>query len=111
MKADQIALQLYSVRAETQQDMLGALRRLAEMGFKNLEFAGYGNSTAGEVRAALDDLGLRAVAAHIGLARFEESVAQVFDEVQTLGCRYVVVPFMPPDRRQDADEVRRLAEQ
>ena len=110
MRADQIALQMYSIRAETQHDMVGTLRRLAEIGFKNLEFAGYGDASVGDVRAALDDLGLRAIAAHVGLHQFAASATQVFDEMHTLGCQYVIVPYLPPERRE-ADQAPRLAAQ
>jgi sugar phosphate isomerase/epimerase len=103
-------LQLYTVREETQTDMLGTLRRLAALGFKNLEFAGYGNATPRDIRRTLDDLGLRAVAAHVGLAQFEAG-SGVFDELHTLGCRYAVVPYTPAERRETADQVRRLAGQ
>src|SRR5438132_2105805 len=110
MKTNQIALELYTVRDETKNDMLGTLRRLARIGYRAVEFAGYGNSTARDVRAALDDLGMRAVAAHVGLDRFEQEAAAVLDEVEMLGCRYAVVAWVAPERRQPADEVRRLVD-
>jgi sugar phosphate isomerase/epimerase len=111
MRADQIALQLYSVRDETASDMLGTLRKLADMGFRAVELAGYGNSSAQEVRAALDDLGMRAMAAHVGMDKFETSASQTFDELKMLGVDYAVVPSIPRDRRADVAGARRIGEQ
>ena len=41
----QVALQLYTVRDETQRDFAGTLRRVAQIGYPGVEFAGYGNLT------------------------------------------------------------------
>lgn len=112
MRADQIALQLYSVRDVTANDMPGTLRKLAAAGFQAVELAGYGNfSSAQEVRATLDELGMKAVAAHVGLDRFETSASQVFDDLKLLGVDYAVVPSLPKERRGDVAEARRVAEQ
>ncbi|MGN6812570.1 MAG: sugar phosphate isomerase/epimerase, partial [Thermomicrobiales bacterium] len=64
MKAEQIALQLYTVRAETARDFAGTLRALGAMGYRAVEFAGFGNLSAGELRAVLDEAGMRAMGAH-----------------------------------------------
>ncbi|MDQ3184654.1 MAG: sugar phosphate isomerase/epimerase, partial [Actinomycetota bacterium] len=43
MRQDQISLQLYTVREETARDMPGTLRRISEIGYPAVEFAGYGD--------------------------------------------------------------------
>jgi sugar phosphate isomerase/epimerase len=52
-----------------------------------------------EVRAALDDCGLRAPSAHLPLTGFETRLEETLAEAAVLGCNYVVVPFLPPERR------------
>src|SRR4051812_1860200 len=99
MKANQIGLQLYSVRDLTQGDMVGTLRQLAAAGYRAVEFAGFGNSNVKEVRQALDDLGMRAIAAHTPLDRFQSSFSAVLDELHTLGVRYAVLPWLAPELR------------
>ena len=42
MDTQQIALQLYTVRDHTQRDMLGTLHAVAQIGYRAVEFAGYG---------------------------------------------------------------------
>src|SRR5690349_18283418 len=94
MTEDQIALQLYTVRDLTAQDMAGTLRRLAEIGYKAVQLAGYGNSSPEEIRRVLDECGMRASSAHVDLQRWEDPEA-VFEELETLGCSHAVVPFLP----------------
>ena len=104
-----IALQLYTVRDRTSQDMLGTLRRIAAMGYRAVEFAGYGGLPAAEVAAALPDLGLTVLVAHVGLADLEARQAEVFADLHALGCEFAVVPWVPEARRADLEAVRGLA--
>jgi hypothetical protein len=39
-------VQLYTLRAHTATDMLGTLRQVAAIGYRAVEFAGYGDQTA-----------------------------------------------------------------
>lgn len=109
MTEDQIALQLYTVRELTAQDMVGTLRRLAEIGYRAVQPAGYGNSSPEEIRRVLDECGMRAISAHVDLQRWEDPEA-VFEELETLGCSHAVVPFLPERRRSQA-QVQKLIEQ
>ncbi len=110
MKIQQIALQMYTVRQHTANDMLGTLRALAQQGYRAVELAGYGNATLKEVKATLDELGIRAIAAHVSLASMTNQTQQVLDDLKTLGCDYAVVPSVSEDFRRTADDVRRLGE-
>lgn len=109
MDNNQIALQLYTVREHTQADMLGTLRALADMGYRAVEFAGYGGVATSEIRALLDERGMRAAAAHVGLQLWQEDTAAVFRDLHTLGCSYAVVPWVGEEYR-NADGMRRLAD-
>ena len=40
-------LQLYSINEETKKDMIGSLKRVAEIGYDSVEFAGYGHTGKG----------------------------------------------------------------
>ena len=97
------ALQLYSVRDMTQRDFAGTCKKVADIGYKLVETAGYGNlKTAGEAKKALDDAGLKAVSGHFGIDLLENKLEQVVEEAQTLGLDMVVCPFLPDDRRSAA---------
>src|SRR4029450_713888 len=60
-----LGAQLYTVRTEMQKDFEGTLAKVAAIGFKEVEFAGYFNHTPEEVRNALKKHGLTSPAAHI----------------------------------------------
>jgi sugar phosphate isomerase/epimerase len=104
-----IALQLYTVRDRTSADMLGTLRQIAAMGYRAVEFAGYGGLPAAEVAAEMSALGITAPAAHVGLADLESRQAAVFADLHALGCEFAVVPWVPEARRADLEAVRGLA--
>ena len=97
------ALQLYTVRDLTAKDFAGTVKKVAEIGYKYVELAGYGNlKDAKAVRKALDDAGLKACSAHYALDLLEKKIEQVKDDAETLGIDTVVCPFLPEDRRRDA---------
>lgn len=107
---EQLGLQLYTLREHTANDLLGTLGRVAAMGYRTVEFAGYAGLAPAQIRAALDEYGLRALAAHIPLSDFERRPDSLLADAQTLGCDYVVIPFVPEVERSDAARVKRLAE-
>jgi len=110
MRRDQISLQLYTVREETARDMPGTLRKISEIGYPAVEFAGYGGLTPQELKTILDDLGLRASGVHVPLTAWETNPETVLADMQALDCAHAVLPMIPADRRTDEASVARLAE-
>jgi sugar phosphate isomerase/epimerase len=110
MRRDQISLQLYTVREETARDMPGTLRKVSDIGYPAVEFAGYGGLAPEDLSSILDDLGLRTSGAHVPLDSWEESPEAVLTDMETLGCAHAVLPIVPPERRRDEASVARLAE-
>ena len=99
-----IALQLYSVRKDAAQDLMDVLEKVAAMGYDGVEFAGYYDHTPEAIRAKLDAVGLRAEGTHtpwdaLGPGRFDETVAIH----KTLGCEYVIVPWIPKEKRNSPE--------
>lgn len=111
MKIDQVALQLYTVRERAAEDFFATLEQVAKMGYRAVELAGTHGASAAETRARLDQVGLRAMAAHISLDRFVEDVDGVVAEATTLGCDYAIIPWLAPERRADSAAVREVAGQ
>ncbi|MDQ3767059.1 MAG: sugar phosphate isomerase/epimerase [Actinomycetota bacterium] len=95
------ALQMYTVRELAGRDMLGTLARVAGIGYRAVEFAGYGGVGLGRLRSALDEVGLRAIASHVPLGHWRERADEVLEELHTLGCSYAVAPSPPDDVRMD----------
>ncbi|MSR10618.1 MAG: sugar phosphate isomerase/epimerase [Gammaproteobacteria bacterium] len=98
-----VGLQLYSLRNEMSRDFAGTLARVAELGFKEMEFAGYMRNSPGQVRSMLDANGLTSPAAHIQLQAIRDNLAGEIEAAQTLGQKYIVVPSLPGNERTLAD--------
>lgn len=104
-----IALQLYTLREQANEDFTGMLTEVADAGYEAVEFAGYGGLSASALRAVIDNLGLRAVSSHVPFQRMETESERVLEELNVLGCRFAVVPGIPREKR-GADSVAYLAE-
>jgi len=99
----QISLQLYTLRDLTAKDFAGTLKRVADIGYRFVELAGYGNlKTASEVKKVLNDNGMGVSGAHAGIEALEADLNKVLDESATVGNKNVICPWMPEDRRKDA---------
>ena len=109
MRRDQISLQLYTVREETARDMPGTLRRISEIGYPAVEFAGFGGENAEDLSNVLYDLGLRASGAHVPFDSWETDPGSVITDMHTLDCAHAILPMAPPDQHRDETAVARLA--
>src|ERR1019366_763215 len=70
-RLDRVGLQLYTVRSEMVKSVESTLERVAAIGYKEVEFAGYFNRGPGKLRETLDRLGLVAPSTHLGLGVLE----------------------------------------
>lgn len=109
MRADQLALQLYTVREACARDFVGTLRAVAELGYTAVELTDLYGLTPEQARSTFDELGLRAPAFHIGHAALEKDLGQIVSRMQTLGGEFVVVPWTPEEHRRSADAARAFA--
>ena len=104
-----IGIQLYTVRGELAKDVEGTLSRIAEIGFTEVEFAGYPQGSALSLRGILDRLGLAAPSSHVGMQALRGEWARTLDEAATLGQRYIVVGSVPGSERRTQDDWKRVA--
>jgi sugar phosphate isomerase/epimerase len=109
MRTDQIALQLWTVRALTAVDLPGTLRAVAAAGYRAVEVAALPDIAAGEIRRLLDDAELTPVGAHEGIAGLRTDADAVAERLATLGCPRVIVPWLPVEERLTHSDVRRFA--
>jgi len=111
MALPSIALQLYTLRNEIEKDIAGTLKRVAELGYKNVETAFWPKSisvkqAAGYLKAA----GLTVSSAHIELPVGDNKA--VFSETaEALGCKKMIWHGWPEDKRYStADGTKELIE-
>jgi len=96
---DKRYIQLYSIKDETAKDFVGSLKRLAEIGYTGVEFAGnYGGLSAGELKKVLADLGLEPLSAHIK----SDQVAANLEYAAELGLKYIIDPMYNMETYEDA---------
>ena len=96
----QVALQLYTVRDETKRDFAGTLRRVAQIGYSGVEFAGYGNLSSQEMSALLAETGLRAASTHLGLDALQDSqLDAAMRYCQDIDCFFIVLPWLANEWR------------
>lgn len=96
-----IGLQLYTLGEAPYKDLQGTLRTLAAIGYRTVETVGLMNTTAAELRQALDSAGLACPSAHVPLQSDGTGPSLVGDtprlaaDLHRIGAKYVVVPSLP----------------
>lgn len=86
-------LQMYSIRDVTPEDMEGALRRVAEMGYRYVEFAGFFGKSAEQLKTWMDAFGLICTGTHSGSDDLApERIADTIAYHQALGCENYIIP-------------------
>jgi len=81
-------LQLYSLRADFAQDVPGTLKRVREMGFKQVELAGTYNLPPAEFKKLLDANKLKPIAGHFPFDRLRDDPEGVARDAKALGLQY-----------------------
>src|SRR5205085_6292293 len=90
-KLDKIGLELYTVRDLMKADFEGTLAKVAQIGYREVEFAGYFDHTPEQVRAVLDKNGLASPSCHVGYENTaEDKWAATLQTVKAVGHQYVV---------------------
>ena len=98
MKAQQLSVQMYTLRDISATDFDTALKAVADIGYKNVELAGLMGLSADEMRDLLHKYGLKAPSAHVPYQAFEEDAHKVVEDYKTIGCEWIIVPAPPLDR-------------
>lgn len=119
-----LGLQIYSLFNELYEDTPKRLAELREMGYVNLELAGYNNGKIGsidmmEFKKMTEDAGQKLVSSHVNppgnspqefflmnytrdqLPRVKEYWKATADDHAKLGCKYLLQPMMPTVKNHD----------
>ncbi len=92
-------LALYTVRNAMGEDPKATLQKVAEIGYKNIEAAGYQDGTyygmePGDFKAYVEELGLNPVSTHQSSVTLENA-DQMMADAKAAGFTYFVVPIPP----------------
>ena len=106
-----LGMQLYTVRTELEKDFDGTLAKVAGIGYKEVEFAGYFNHTPQQVQDTLKRLGLTSPSAHIDYPSLTgDKWARALESAHTIGHTYLVNAWVDEPIRNQPDAWKRIAE-
>ena len=105
-----IGLQLYTVRSLMKLDFDGTLAKVAEIGYAEVEFAGYFTRTPQQVRAALEAHHLRSPSTHIDLPKDPDDWMRTLDIAKECGHHWATVAWINEPLRKTPDDWHRLAD-
>lgn len=94
-----VALQIYSVRDDAEKDFRGTLKKVADMGYDGVEFAGLYGHTAEEVRSICEETGLVPISAHVPYDALSGDTAATLKVYSDIGCKYIAIPYLTPEYR------------
>jgi len=101
------SVQLYSVRDAVADDLQGAVARLAEIGFENVEPYAFAERTD-EYERAFAASGISAPSGHAAVIDSDEP-DRIFEAAARLGIGTVIDPLIPAERWQSVDDIARTA--
>lgn len=107
-RLSKIGVQLYTVRTLMEKDVEGTLAAVAAAGYTEVEFAGYFDKSPADIRAMLDRHGLTAPSVHVGNIA-PDAWAKSLEAAHTIGHTYIVVPWIPEERRKTLADWKAVA--
>lgn len=104
-----LGLQLWTIKEDMASDPKGALKKVAEAGYKQIEsFQGEKGMFFGmqpkEFKSYLDDLGMTIVSSH---ANTNENFQQTVDDAASIGMKYLLNPY---SKKESIEEYKQVAE-
>jgi sugar phosphate isomerase/epimerase len=104
-----IALQLYSVRDYCEKDFTGTIKKVADMGYKGVEPAGFFDLSPAEFKKVVNDCGMEVSSSHGPWIRKMETVSEAIDVAGTLGIDLVCSGF-GKEEYKDMDAIKKTAD-
>jgi sugar phosphate isomerase/epimerase len=104
-------IQLYTVRDAMNANPKDALAKVAKLGYKNLELAGYSNGKfygmePTEFKKTVEDLGMKVISSHTGVevkGVDTGNANQMAEDHARIGALYCIQPWLVPEKRKTAD--------
>ncbi len=111
--SNKIGLQLYSLRNEIKEDLEGSLKKISDIGYKNLEAAGYSDGKFYgmdpiDFKTLIEDLGMRLTASHVTFHK--DDVAAVLQAHREVGIDYIIWPWLNNEQRASIQSYQEVAD-
>jgi sugar phosphate isomerase/epimerase len=108
--AQPTGIQLYTLRAAMQQDVPHTLERVAGIGYRTVEFAGYFGHKPDEIARLLTGVGLTAPSAHVGALDARDAPMPLIESAHVAGHKFLVIAWTPPETRRTLDDWKAWAD-
>lgn len=109
-RLDKIGLQLYTLRKSMATSVEKTLYEVAQLGYKEVEFAGYFERPPRAIQQLLKRNGLSSPSAHVNLGTLTDGWFRTLDGAAEIGQKWLVVPSLPTASRDSLEAVQRTAE-
>lgn len=121
-QAATVGIQLYSVRDDMKADPKGTLKKLADIGYKVVEHAGYSDrkfygSTPVEFKKILGDLGMKMYSGHVDFGMqawdaskkdFTDTWKHTIEDAAFMGQQFVITPELDENAQKDYDALMKV---
>ncbi len=105
-----VGIQLYTLRAQMQQDPLRTLERIGQIGYTEIEWWGEFGRTPAQLRSLLDANGLSSPSWHLDPRLLEPAqLGATLDTAAIMGHKHLIVAWLPPGQRSQ-DSIKRVAD-
>jgi sugar phosphate isomerase/epimerase len=91
-------------------DFDATIAKVASIGYKEVEFAGYFGRTGQQVRAVCDKNGLAPIATHVQYDELDDKFPSVIETSKAIGLKYIVCPWIPEELRKSPDIWKKASE-
>ncbi|QQE10450.1 sugar phosphate isomerase/epimerase [Planctomycetota bacterium] len=106
-----VGLQIYSIRQDAEKDLPRVLKEIASWGIDGVEFAGFYNHSASDIRKMLDDNNLKVFSSHTPIHLLEADLFEQADFHAEIGCDSLIVNWIPLNKRDSEEATKQTAEQ
>lgn len=100
-RIEKVGIQTYTLREAMAVDDLATLKMIKDVGYDYVELnrRDFSTRTPAELRQMLDAVGLPAPITHVDYDSLANRPAELADTASTLGCEYVILPWIGDDQR------------
>ena len=113
-KNKKIGVQLYTLRDAISKDAKGSLKRVAELGFGEVENFGYNGKffgmDASTYKTLLGDLGMTAPSGHYMYGNILNGWEKAVEDAKAIGHDNMVLAYLTPPERKSLDDYKKIAE-
>jgi sugar phosphate isomerase/epimerase len=105
-----VGVQLYTVRDAMKSDFDGTIAKVAQIGYKEVEFAGYFDHSPKDISALLKKNGLTSPSCHVPYDTVENKWSEQLEASHIIGHKFIVCPWIDPKQRLEPDGYKRAAD-